>query len=231
MSERRSQSVRLAHAAAFRARSGAVYRPPDDRGDPVRSSARATPRPVSRPSSPSDEHVTRMDRAVPHACGAGIVQRGSERSGRTHRVSQGRGALIAQHDVGRVGGDEVLHEVGPGVQDAGGKRPGDRRVLQVERDERLEFGDELVHALWRRGQGGTTSPRRGDPDQARTRERRDLTLLLRSDEEHEMDQTRLEAQFRQLPYAVEVLLAGRQLIVTLKPHVFNGQSSGSAARG
>ena len=60
-----------------------------------------------------------------------------------------RRPVIAHDDVEGIGGDEVLREIGRGAGDASGDRCGNRRMRQVGRDELLEFGDELMHALGR----------------------------------------------------------------------------------
>ena len=67
----------------------------------------------------------------------------------TRSASRRRGTVIAHHDVERVGGDEVLGEIGGVAGDAGRQRRGDAGVRQLGGDQPLELGDELMHALGR----------------------------------------------------------------------------------
>jgi len=48
-----------------------------------------------------------------------------------------------------LGADAILHEKRGDAGDAGGQRRGQRRVRQVQGDQRVERGDELMDALGR----------------------------------------------------------------------------------
>ena len=58
--------------------------------------------------------------------------------------------MLPHDDIDRVGGDELVREVGRGVDDPGGPGLGDCRVRQIGRDQLLELGDQAVRSLRRK---------------------------------------------------------------------------------
>ena len=115
----------------------------------MRSSACAIPTPVSRVSSDESSTSRGMQRAVPDVGGRGEVEGAGELGRNAQRVDGRRRPVLADHEVERIGGDEILREIGGHAVNAGRERRRDRRMRQIGGDEALELGDELMDTIGR----------------------------------------------------------------------------------
>jgi hypothetical protein len=90
-----------------------------------------------------------MERAVRDPHRGGKVERACELGRDANRIGWRRRSVFAHREVERLRGDVILGQIGPDVDDAGGDRRDERRILEMCRNDPLELGDELMDALRR----------------------------------------------------------------------------------
>ena len=90
-----------------------------------------------------------MQHAVFDAGSRSEIERARQLLGRPQRIGDRQRSVLADDGVERLGRDKFLGQIRAGFYDAGGNRRRDRRMRQARRDNRFEFGDQLVDALGR----------------------------------------------------------------------------------
>ncbi len=114
---------------------------------------RAIPDPLERLDHPQSrqphfvgrhQDVARVERTVMHARRRGEIEGARELADQPHGVRHGRGTVLLQRDVGRLGDEVLLHEIRGRAVRARGIRRDDRRVLEGERRQTAEVGGEVA---------------------------------------------------------------------------------------
>jgi hypothetical protein len=93
-----------------------------------------------------------MKPAVENTDDRGEVEGAGDLCGDANGIGGGGRPVIAEHDIERLGGDELLREVGRRACNTGSQGRRDRRVRQIGGDQRLEFADEPMREIWRQVQ-------------------------------------------------------------------------------
>lgn len=77
------------------------------------------------------------------------IQRAGELDGNAKRIRRGRGPILANREIERLGSDIILGKIGGDARESSRQRNRDGGMVQFGGNELFELGNKLVNALRR----------------------------------------------------------------------------------